>query len=599
MRNFYILIEEVFWLMNVWIFSFECAGIVKVGGLGEAVYNIARHVAIQGLQVTVLMPSHGAFSKPAVREKTSLQKSDLVIKGKIKGTSFLPYRGPFQYKIGIQQGHLDGFNIVLFQGLNDAATQILDNDAVYRPTLIEDKSLLLARGVSGYIESLQNSSLRFPDIIHAHDYHSVPAAILARQRLEDYNHKAALVFTIHLLSGEKTSWNYLGKDWCGIRNRPHQVYLNDERKEMTHVAVAKKAHFKLEAFCALESDVLASVSQNYLQDEVIPKIGQGCEKKATFHWNGCDWDYNQMLEDATKRFRENAKEAHGVNGIPRNILRKHFLTKALGSLEPNEPILEGGKIKDLVSYFKNQPFIENGKIEPFKNDGPMILMTGRLGEQKGADVLFKAIPHVLERAPNAKFVLLLLPLEEEIELINQSAALMSKYPNALRVVFGKAPSIYSLAHLASDVFVCPSKWEPFGIMALEAMATGNPVVATAVGGLKEIVIDATQDLENGTGLLIQKDDYRNLAEALSSLINVMQISEVFQHADETKNQSIQELSRAISNDRLREAVLKQPSYGSKLRENAKRRVETTFRWSKTIRMVVEAYEKAVQSSVTV
>lgn len=582
--------------MNIWIFSFECAGIVKIGGLGEAVYNIARHLAIQGLQVTVLMPSHGASNEATIREKTLMQESDTIIRGKTKDKNFLPYRCPFQYKIGIQHGHLDGFNLVLFHGLNDAATRILDDTAVYKPTLIEDKSLLLARGVSGYIDHLRNRDSRFPDIIHAHDYHSVPAAVLAKQKLEEYNHKAALVFTVHLLSGEKTSWNYLGQDWCGIRSKPHRVCFDGESKEMTHKAVARKAHLKLEAFCALESDVLASVSQNYLQDEVIPKIGQGCERKAMFHWNGCDWDYQKMLEDVTKRLSEEVKQSLRANGMARPALRKHFLTKALGNLEPNEPIINEGKIKDLVSAFRKEPFTENGKVEPFRNDGPMTLMTGRLGEQKGVDVLFKAIPQVLESVPNAKFVLLLLPLEEEIELINRSAALMSKYPNALRVVFGKAPSIYSFAHLASDVFVCPSKWEPFGIMALEAMATGNPVVATAVGGLKEIVVDATKDLDNGTGLLIPKDDHVNLAEALSSLLNVMQISEIPLHTNATNNQLIQELADTIPVDKLKEIALSQPYYGRKLRENAKRRVESTFRWSKTIKMVIDAYERAIQLS---
>ncbi len=93
----------------------------------------------------------------------------------------------------------------------------MDNETVYRSNLIEDKSLLLARGISGYVEHLRDLDKEFPDVVHAHDYHSCACSIVAKQKLEEYNHKAALVFTIHLLSGKKCSWNYLGEDWCGIK----------------------------------------------------------------------------------------------------------------------------------------------------------------------------------------------------------------------------------------------------------------------------------------------------------------------------------------------------------------------------------------------
>lgn len=580
-------------MKSVWIFSFECAGVVKVGGLGEAVYNIAKHLANRGLEVTVFMPSHGVIKNHDIREKLALQEGKISAEGNVKGKSFLPYRSPFRYDIGVQTGALSGFNVVLFHGLNDAATEILDNETVYRSNLIEDKSLLLARGISGYVERLRDFNKEFPDIVHAHDYHSVPAAVVAKQKLEEYNHKMALVFTIHLLSDKKCSWNYLSEEWCGLKNRSHQVYFFSKKVEMPHKTVLRKARSKLESFCAIESDVLTSVSQSYLQDEVIKRIGQGCDGKTAFHWNGCDWNYGKMLEGAVKKFGDDIRNTLGATQIERHDLRKYFLTKAIGNLKPEEPILEGEKVRETVMTFKGKPFVGNGKLEAFNEDGPMVLMTGRLGEQKGVDILFKAMPCVLEKVPKTKFVLLLLPLEEEINLISQSAKLMKKYPEALRVVFGKALSIYALAHLASDVFVCPSKWEPFGIMALEAMATGNPVVATAVGGLKEIVVDVNQDLENGTGILVPKNDYKGLGKALSSLLATMQISEISQRRVGTERQEAQKISTAISSDSLKAAVLKQLSFGSRLRENAMRRVETTFRWSKTIEMVITAYEKAI------
>ena len=252
----------MFRVRRVWIFSFECAGIVKVGGLGEAVYNMAKHLASRGFDVTLFMPSHGIYDKRDIKEKLNLQEDSVSIKGRVKGSGFLPYRSPFRYKIGIQTGSLGGFKVVLFCGLDNAASSILDDETVYRSGLIEDKSLLLARGISGYVDKLHYLNQNLPDVIHAHDYHAIPAAVLARQKLEEYYHKAALVLTIHLLSGKKCSWNYVGENWCGIKNKTHQVYLYDKEMEMSHKTALRKASFKLESFGAIESHVLASVNQS-------------------------------------------------------------------------------------------------------------------------------------------------------------------------------------------------------------------------------------------------------------------------------------------------------------------------------------------------
>ena len=58
------------------------------------------------------------------------------------------------------------------------------------------------------------------------------------------------------------------------------------------------------------------------------------------------------------------------------------------------------------------------------------------------------------------------------------------------MLFWDAPQRYTaLAHISADAYAMPSRWEPFGITALEAMATGNPVVGTRVGGITETVLD--------------------------------------------------------------------------------------------------------------
>ncbi|MEM3640463.1 MAG: glycosyltransferase [Candidatus Bathyarchaeia archaeon] len=579
-------------MKKIWIFSFECTGVVKVGGLGEAVYNIAKHLAEQKFEVTLFMPSHGAHTNLQLMKRLQLRKSDFISEGKIGDKNFLPYRTPFRYKIGIYEGLLDNFRVILFYGLNDVTSKILDDTIVYRATQIEDKALLFARGISGYVDHLKNSEGDFPAIIHAHDYHAVPAAVVAKQKLEEYGHKAAMVLTIHLLSNKKVSWNYLSENWCGIKNKVHPVYLDGTKNMLSHKQLLKKAKLKIEAFGAMEAHALTSVSQNYLHHEVLPQIGIGCKEKAMYHWNGCDWNFEHILKEILERFGGDLQKISQPANIKRYHLRKYFLTEALGKLSPEEPVLEEGEVKETVNALEYPPFCGRGKVEPFNEDGPMVLMTGRLTQQKGVDLIFKAIPQVLNNIPNAKFILLLLPLEEEIDLVKKFAKLTQKYSNSVRILFGKAPSVYTLAHLSADVFVCPSRWEPFGIMALEAMATGNPVIATNVGGLKEIVIDARRYPKNGTGVLVPKNDHKQLSVAISSLLAIMQISEELQLESGVSDKKLNELTGQIAYDNLKKIVTKQPSYGLNLRENAMQRVERTFRWNKIIKKVIKAYEKA-------
>jgi starch synthase len=73
------------------------------------------------------------------------------------------------------------------------------------------------------------------------------------------------------------------------------------------------------------------------------------------------------------------------------------------------------------------------------------------------------------------------------------------------------PDLVNLYNEAT-VFACPSIYEPFGIINLEAMACETPVVAAAVGGIKEVVVDGE------TGLLVPPADPPKLARALTKVL---------------------------------------------------------------------------------
>jgi mannosylfructose-phosphate synthase len=115
-----------------------------------------------------------------------------------------------------------------------------------------------------------------------------------------------------------------------------------------------------------------------------------------------------------------------------------------------------------------------------------------MAKNKGYDLLLRAMPSVFQRIPEAKLVLAVgstTPNQAEIELIGALRGLADELGISDRVIFkdyiedGKLADYYRTA----DVFALSSRYEPFGMTAIEAMACGTPTVVTTEGGLCEQV----------------------------------------------------------------------------------------------------------------
>ena len=138
-----------------------------------------------------------------------------------------------------------------------------------------------------------------------------------------------------------------------------------------------------------------------------------------------------------------------------------------------------------------------------------ILFVGRMSRQKGIFHLLDAVRNLPEDvqvvvcagAPDTE--------EVERELVQEAA----KWPNVklIRKMVPKNKIIELYSH--AQVFCCPSIYEPFGIINLEAMACETPVVASSVGGITEVVVDEE------TGFLVEPGNSQGLAEALNKLLS--------------------------------------------------------------------------------
>jgi glycosyltransferase involved in cell wall biosynthesis len=142
------------------------------------------------------------------------------------------------------------------------------------------------------------------------------------------------------------------------------------------------------------------------------------------------------------------------------------------------------------------------------SEGPVIAQIGRLSEQKGPRYLLEAATLVLEMRPDTIFLMVGEgPLREEIE---DRAKELELSENLL--LLGWRNDVAAIIACV-DVVVLSSLWEGLPYALLEAMASGKPVVATAVNGCKELVRDGQ------TGLLVPPADSRALADAVLTLLD--------------------------------------------------------------------------------
>jgi glycosyltransferase involved in cell wall biosynthesis len=145
-----------------------------------------------------------------------------------------------------------------------------------------------------------------------------------------------------------------------------------------------------------------------------------------------------------------------------------------------------------------------------------ILFVGRLVPQKGVDVLLRAFGAVLRRHPAATLVI---AGDGQQRLYLERLARFLGIRQSVSFLGWQSPDELAKLYRDSAVIAVPSLYEPFGLVALEAMASGRPVVVSRVGGLAEIVDDGV------SGFTVQAGDHLDLATRLSGLLTNRELAQ--------------------------------------------------------------------------
>lgn len=197
---------------------------------------------------------------------------------------------------------------------------------------------------------------------------------------------------------------------------------------------------------------------------------------------------------------------------------------------------------------------------------PYVLFVGRITRQKGIVHLARAIPSI---DPSAQVVLCAgAPDTPEIGAEMESAVADAKRQRGgvvwIREMLPRPVAVQFYSH--ATVFCCPSIYEPFGIINLEAMACGTPVVASAVGGIPEVVVPGE------TGVLVPLEQ---------------QSSSPFEPLDPARFSA--DLAAAI-NRLLADAPLRE-----RMARAGRDRVERSFAWPAIAEQTRELYTRLLQA----
>jgi starch synthase len=154
-----------------------------------------------------------------------------------------------------------------------------------------------------------------------------------------------------------------------------------------------------------------------------------------------------------------------------------------------------------------RPVESRGALEHYGVHEPYVLFVGRITHQKGLSTLLAAAPSI----EGAQLVLAAGAPDTE-ELARETEEAVAQLDDAVWIeqMLPKDEVIELFSH--ATVFVCPSIYEPLGIVNLEAMACGTAVVASRVGGIPEVVVDGE------TGLHVPPGDPDALARTINEVV---------------------------------------------------------------------------------
>ncbi len=436
--------------LNVLHIATEVQPFSSVGGLSNVISYLSKTMLKRGHDVRIFMPKFGIIDERKY-------KMELIHKGLRVPTGHSKDSTHPQYLICNVKKYVRDDGIIVYFLENMEYYEKRHNVYAYSDDHI--RWALLSYGALRYIHRYLDWK---PDVLHVHDWHTslVPNIIATTYKKSDYFSNIATILTIHNMA-------FLGQDV----DPTSELNFDDGKSDIPPLFSERLRRLNYLRRGILYADLVNTVSEGYARQILTKEYGNGLDKL--------------LLELRSKLFGV-------INGIDYEKMSPE-----------TDPLLEANfSTKDLSGRLVNKKKIQKEFGLDVNENVPLFGFVGRLDQQKGVDLLLEVMDKFLKDF-NAQFVLIgsgdhgLKKLAEKLAKKYKNKVGVHPYPNFTlpKLVFGGA-----------DIMLMPSRFEPCGIVQMEAMRYGAIPIVRATGGLDDTVEDFDPVDLTGTGFKFKDFD---------------------------------------------------------------------------------------------
>lgn len=446
----------------------EAAPFVKIGGLGEVMYSLPKALRNLGYDARVLVPRYATIDLEKYHMKMEIKE------------------------LRVESGDKDPYgilvsNILRYDGPEGSVNYFLENMEYYEKRA----------NVYGYADDtvrwilLSKAALEFvkksewkPDIIVASDWQSgfVPNLAHTDYKEDPILSKIPIIFSIHNLK------------YQGLFDPKFISEMDFDAGQASITDFFDVRTTKLNGMRRgiMYSDLINTVSPTYAREILTEEFGEGLDK---------------LLNERKSRL-------FGIlNGIDTESLNP----------ETDKDLTTNYSIKTLDGRLENQIALQKQfGLPATKGDVFVVGMVSRMDEQKGFDLVTQAISPLMENI-NFQFIIV---GEGNPGYRSYFEELKAKYPDRVGTHFSFDARLPRLIFGGADAVLIPSRFEPSGLVQMEAMRYGCIPIVRKVGGLADSVTDFNPEKGEGTGFVFDKYD------AFSLTIAIVRASELYRQKKE-------------------------------------------------------------------
>jgi starch synthase len=320
---------------------------------------------------------------------------------------------------------------------------------------------LLSRSV---LEFLKVSDWQ-PNVVHANDWHTghIPNYLQLRKDTPGFR-SVATMFTIH---------NLMMHGWYinPVRDRVSEMETDDGHSDIAPLLSERLKQQNFLRRGIMYADLLTTVSPTYAKEILKPEFGEGLDRLLT--------------------------EVRGkLYGVLNGVDYERFDPQTDKLIEENfSQLTLEDRVKNKLALQEEFDLEKNEKI-------PVLAFVGRMEEQKGVDLIVDVMYPLLKDF-NVQFVAV---GGGDTRIIDRLNELQSTYPNKVGVHLMPDFTLPRLVFAGADIMLIPSRFEPCGIVQMEAMRYGSVPIVRATGGLADTVKNYEPETDEGWGFVFHEFD---------------------------------------------------------------------------------------------